>query len=83
MSRVNKTTNNLKKAWDLLDEAHGNIDNAVHNVSRMTGISDRLYDLLDNVLRDSDTILLLKQEIGKLLEEKHGWDWYEKLNEGE
>lgn len=83
MSRVNKTTNNLKKVWDWLDNASSNIENAVGNIDRMTEISEELKELTDRVLHSSYTINALKSEIGELLEEKHGWNWYEELNKGE
>lgn len=68
MKRMNKTEKNLKTVWALLDEASGNVYEAMHQLNSMTG-TDELIDRHSNRI-DVSAIDGLKDDIEKLLEEK-------------
>jgi hypothetical protein len=68
LSRLNKTEKNLKTVWQQLDNASGELYNALDNLARMT-------DLPETIKRQADMIDItridgLKQEIETLLEQK-------------
>ena len=66
--RINKTEKNLKLIWEQLDNASGNLYNALDNLARMVDLSDdmkRQADMIDITRIDG-----LKQEIEQLLEDR-------------
>lgn len=66
--RMNKTEKNLKLIWEQLDNASGNLYNALDNLARMVDMSDdikRQCDMIDITRIDG-----LKQEIEQLLEDR-------------
>lgn len=66
--RINKTEKNLQLIWQQLDNASGELYNALDSLARMVELSD-------NIKRQADTIDItridgLKQEIEELIEKK-------------
>lgn len=45
--RVNKTRSNLQAAWDRLDSAYGDIENAIDMICSMSGVPSNLLDKID------------------------------------
>lgn len=66
--RINKTENNLKKIWEQLDNASGELYNALDNLASMVDLSDQIKRQADMI--DVTRIDGLKQEIEVLIEEK-------------
>lgn len=65
MKRINKTQNNLQQIWQQLDDACGNLDNALENMGRMV-LPKTILDKLEII--DITKIISLKDEIEKLLD---------------
>jgi hypothetical protein len=66
--RVNKTVKNLETIWKQLDNASGELYNALDNLARMVELSTdikRQADMIDITRIDG-----LKQEIEELIENK-------------
>jgi hypothetical protein len=66
--RINKTEKNLELIWKFLDDASGDLYNALDNLARMVDLSDdikRQADMIDVTRIDG-----LKQEIEELIENK-------------
>lgn len=68
--RINKTVNNLKTVWNQLDNASGELHNALDNLAHMV-------DLDEDVQRQAETIDIsrinhLKNVIEQMIEEKGG-----------
>jgi hypothetical protein len=68
MARLNKTEKNLLTAWTQLDNASGELYNALDNLSRMTDLNENMKRQAEMI--DVSRIDLLKEEIGALLEKK-------------
>jgi hypothetical protein len=66
--RINKTEKNLKLIWQQLDEASGNLYNALENLANMVDLSDNIQRQADMI--DVTRIDGLKQEIEELIEGK-------------
>ncbi len=66
--RINKTEKNLKLIWQQLDEASGNLYNALENLANMVDLSDNIQRQADMI--DVTRIDGLKQEIEELIEDK-------------
>lgn len=66
--RLNKTENNFKTIWQQLDNASGELYNALDNLARMVDIPDNLRRQADMI--DITRIDGLKQEIEQLMEQK-------------
>ncbi len=66
--RINKTEKNLKLIWQQLDEASGNLYNALDNLANMVDLSDEIQRQADMI--DITRIDGLKQEIEELIEDK-------------
>ena len=76
MVRVNKTKANLQNVWQQLDNASGELYNALDNLASMTGLDDRIKRQAEQI--DITRIDGLKQEIEALLEKKENSN--EKIN---
>lgn len=76
MVRVNKTKANLQNVWQQLDNASGELYNALDNLASMTGLDDRIKRQAEQI--DITRIDGLKQEIEALLEQKENPN--EKIN---
>ena len=76
MVRVNKTKANLQNVWQQLDNASGELYNALDNLASMTGLDDRIKRQAEQI--DITRIDGLKQEIEALLEKKENPN--EKIN---
>jgi hypothetical protein len=74
--RVNKTKANLQNVWQQLDNASGELYNALDNLASMTGLDDRIKRQAEQI--DITRIDGLKQEIEALLEKKENPN--EKIN---
>jgi hypothetical protein len=74
--RVNKTKANLQNVWQQLDNASGELYNALDNLASMTGLDDRIKRQAEQI--DITRIDGLKQEIEALLEQKENPN--EKIN---
>jgi hypothetical protein len=74
--RVNKTKANLQNVWQQLDNASGELYNALDNLASMTGLDDRIKRQAEQI--DITRIDGLKQEIEALLEKKENSN--EKIN---
>jgi len=68
--RVNKTEGNLKRVWNQLDNASGELYNALDNISRMTDIDPEAKRLAEKI--DATTIDILKNYIEELVQAKGG-----------
>lgn len=66
--KINKTINNLQLVWNQLDEASGNLYNALDNVSRMVDVPDEVTKLVERI--DIGKVDQLRNEIEELIEEK-------------
>jgi hypothetical protein len=66
--RLNKTENNLKLIWQQLDNASGELYNALDNLARMVELSDNIKRQADMI--DITRIDGLKNEIEELIEMK-------------
>ena len=76
MVRVNKTKANLQNVWQQLDNASGELYNALDNLASMTGLDERIKRQAEQI--DITRIDGLKQEIEALLEKKENSN--EKIN---
>lgn len=76
MVRVNKTKANLQNVWQQLDNASGELYNALDNLASMTGLDERIKRQAEQI--DITRIDGLKQEIEALLEQKENPN--EKIN---
>lgn len=76
MVRVNKTKANLQNVWQQLDNASGELYNALDNLASMTGLDERIKRQAEQI--DITRIDGLKQEIEALLEQKENLN--EKIN---
>jgi hypothetical protein len=74
--RVNKTKANLQNVWQQLDNASGELYNALDNLASMTGLDERIKRQAEQI--DITRIDGLKQEIEALLEQKENPN--EKIN---
>ncbi|UGO47859.1 hypothetical protein PQE72_gp055 [Bacillus phage vB_BanS_Skywalker] len=68
MKRINKTANNLRTVWNQLDNASGELYNALHNLSQMTDITGQMKRQMDMI--DVSRIDMLKQELEAIMESK-------------
>lgn len=68
MTRVNKTEKNLSIVWNQLDNASGELYNALHNLSQMTDITGKMQRQMDMI--DVSRIDMLKQEVEAIMEAK-------------
>lgn len=68
MTRVNKTEKNLRIVWNQLDNASGELYNALHNLSQMTDITGKMQRQMDMI--DVSRIDMLKQEVEAIMEAK-------------
>lgn len=68
--RVNKTETTLKRVWNQLDNASGELYNALDNISRMVDIDPEAKRLSDKI--DITTIDILKNHIEELVKAKGG-----------
>lgn len=68
--RINKTEGNLKTVWNQLDNASGELYNALDNLSRMTDIDPKAKQLMEKI--DPTTIDILKNYIEELVQAKGG-----------
>lgn len=66
--RTNKTKNNLRKVWEQLDNASGEIYNALESISRMTDLPDTIKRQVEMI--DVSRIDMLKNEIEELIQTK-------------
>jgi hypothetical protein len=66
--RINKTEKNYKTIWQQLDNASGELYNALDNLARMVDIPEDLKRQADMI--DITRIDCLKQEIEELMEKK-------------
>jgi hypothetical protein len=66
--RMNKTEKNLELIWKFLDNASGDLYNALDNLARMVDLSDEIKRQADMI--DVTRIDGLKQEIEELIEQK-------------
>jgi hypothetical protein len=66
--RINKTTKSLNLIWARLDDASGNLYNALDSLGRMTDLSDETKKLAEMI--DISRIDILKDEIEELLIKK-------------
>jgi len=67
-TRMNKTENNLQTVWEQLDNASGELDNALTNLGMMRNIPGEVKKSID--LIDTSQIVNLKNEIEKLMNKK-------------
>jgi hypothetical protein len=74
--RVNKTKANLQNVWQQLDNASGELYNALDNLASMTGLDEKIKRQAEQI--DITRIDGLKQEIEELLEKKENPN--EKIN---
>lgn len=65
---MNKTTNNLKKVWEKLDLASGDLYNALDALASMKGLSEEIKRLSDMI--DITRVDVLKNEVEALIEAK-------------
>lgn len=68
--KMNVTENNLQTVWKQLDNACGEIDNALMNIAAMKNLPDNIKRMADRVGVDFETLVALKNEIEMLQEEK-------------
>jgi hypothetical protein len=68
--RINKTEGNLKRVWNQLDNASGEIYNALDNITRMTDIDPEAKRLAEKI--DPTAIDMLKNYIETLVQSKGG-----------
>ena len=66
MKRINKTKNNLNKTWELLDDACGSLENAIHMISSMVDMPEDVEKAINQI--DFFAIVALKEQIEMLLE---------------
>jgi hypothetical protein len=66
--RINKTEKKLQLIWQQLDNASGELYNALDNLARMVDLSDEIKRQADTI--DITRIDGLKQEIEELIERK-------------
>lgn len=81
LKRLNKTEKNLQLIWEQLDNASGNLYNALDNLARMVDLSDEIQRQADMI--DVTRIDCLKHEIEDLIEEKKKHIWHFEHNEFE
>lgn len=62
---MNKTTNNLQNVWQYLDNASGDLSNALDNLSRMVDLPENIKRQIEMI--DIGVIVLLKEEIEDLM----------------
>lgn len=74
--RINKTTKNLELIWKQLDNASGELYNALDNLASMVNLDDTIKRQAEMI--DISRIDGLKQEIEALLEVKQKADVGEK-----
>lgn len=67
--RLNKTEKNLQLVWQQLDNASGELYNALDSLARMVGMSDDIKRQAEMI--DISRIDGLKQEIEALMEERN------------
>ena len=65
MKRINKTQNNLQSVWNNLDLAYEHMERAIEDLSRMTGLSDKLEKMAEQY--DLSEISIMKQEVEELM----------------
>lgn len=65
MKRMNKTVSNLEKIWQQLDNASGELYNALDNLASMVDISDRMQREADMI--DITRIDGLKEEVEEMI----------------
>jgi ABC-type transporter Mla subunit MlaD len=68
--RINKTVNNLKRVWHQLDNASGELHNAMENLALMVDIDDDTQRQAEGI--DISRIDSLKNVIEQMIEEKGG-----------
>jgi hypothetical protein len=66
--RMNKTEKNLRNLWELLDNASGNLYEAMHQISVMTG-TEGIKEKHENRI-DISAIDGLKDDVEKLMNDK-------------
>lgn len=66
--RINKTINNLEKIWKQLDDSCGNLDNALINLSSMTGLDQKIINSINQI--DFTSLVILKNEVEEMIENK-------------
>jgi len=70
LKRVNKTENKLQVVWEQLDEASGNVYNALHSLERMVDLPEEIKGRIEQVSNHVQTLDSLKFNIEELIEEK-------------
>lgn len=65
---MNKTTNNLKRVWEQLDKASGDLYNALDALASMKGLPEDIKRLSDMI--DVTRVDILKNEVEALIEAK-------------
>lgn len=68
MARINKTENNLQKAWNNFDKAYELLEAAIEDLSKMKDIPSDLQEMIDTF--DLTMISCMKEQIELLLEQK-------------
>ena len=74
LKRLNKTEKNLQLIWKQLDNASGELYNALDNLARMVDLSDDIKRQADMI--DVTRIDCLKHEIEDLIESKKKDEWH-------
>lgn len=59
--RINKTKSSLNITWQLLDDACGDLDNAIFSLQHMTGLSEEIVNTMNSI--DISAIVALKNYI--------------------
>lgn len=67
---MNVTENNLKTVQEQLDNACGDVDNALMNIAAMKNLPDDIKKMAERVGVDFETLVALKNKIEMLIEEK-------------
>jgi hypothetical protein len=68
--RVNKTVNNLKTVWFQLDNASGELHNALDNLAHMVDLDEDIQKQAEGI--DISKVDILKNVIEVMIEQKGG-----------